>query len=100
MASKYLKPLHECNEVLNKVEGINYILLVADAVKEDSGQDKFVGGSGWNVEDGSTDPDFFSMVGGILEHFLDEADLKYTEKLKIIREFNDNLLKHITMKEE
>lgn len=100
MTHKYLKPLHECNDVLTRTDGINYVILVSDAVSEDSNQDKFVGGSGWNVEDGSTDPDFFSMVGGLIEHFLSESDLKYTEKIKLIREFNDNLVRHITLKED
>lgn len=99
MNRKYIKPLMACNKALSETEGINYIILVSDAIK-DGDVETFSAGSGWNVEYEDGGPDFMSMVGGLIEHFLSNSSLSYTDKLKLLREFNDELLKHITNEED
>lgn len=91
---KYIKPLRKCYEILKQTEGVNYIILCADVT--DDSEPKIAGGSGWNIKDGDTSPDFFSMVGGLVEHFLNEQDLSYMEKISLIKDFHGTLLKNLT----
>lgn len=101
MSKKYLEPLTECVGILSKAKGVNYVIIAADAVSKADSNEEFVGGSGWNVEDdGETDPEILVMIGGLLEHYLDELDASYLDKIKIINEFNTVLIDNITKKEE
>lgn len=93
--NSYLEPLRTCAKTLAEADGINYVFLVCNACDDEDAQ-HFRGGSGWNSEG---EPDFFSMAGGLIEHFLEESDLSYTDKLKIIREFYNNLVENLTNKE-
>lgn len=97
MDYKYLKPLQECSDILSETDGVNYIILCADADAEE--QDKVVGGSGWNIEDDSM-PDFFTMVGGIIEKYLDENSDSFVDKMKLVKAFYEELMTHLTMKGE
>ena len=91
MVKKYLTPLRECSKVLNKTKGVNYVILVCD--EADSSNITFHGGSGWHYDN---DPDFFTMIGGLVEHFLKESKLSYMDKLKLLKEFHSEIIEHIT----
>lgn len=97
MDYKYIKPLQECSNILSGTNGVNYIILCADADGEEP--DKVVGGSGWNIEDDSM-PDFFTMVGGIIEKYLDENSESFVEKMKLVNAFYEELMMNLTMKGE
>lgn len=100
MEKRYLKPLLECSKILDDADDVNYIILVSDAIKDDIHTSSFAGGSGWNVEYPEGGPDFLSMVGGLVENFLAESKLSYTEKLKLIRAFTNNIVMNVTNKED
>ena len=93
MERKYLEPLRTCAKTLKETEGVNYIILVADAAEED--REKFIGGSGWNIEE-TESPDFFTMVGGLIEHYLRENNIRYIDKVKLINAFSKELIENIT----
>lgn len=94
MERKYLKPLRDCAEILRNTEGVNYIILCSDAT--DSESPTYQGGSGWNVDDEKDSPGFFTMVGGLVEHYLSEQGYSYIEKVRAIGEFNKQLLENVT----
>lgn len=96
MTNKYLEPLRACSDVLKNAEGINYLIVVTDAVENDSERATFEGGSGWNIEYDDGGPDFATMVGGLIEQYMDENDMSYKEKLQTIRRFTNELLEHVT----
>ena len=94
MDGRYLKTLKDCAEVLKQAKGVNYIILCADATEED--EPVFIGGSGWNIDHSKSGPDFFTMVGGIVENYLNEQGLSYLEKIKAVNDFSTKLLECIT----
>lgn len=100
MKEKYLEPLRKCAKILNETDGVNYIFLMSDAIEDDKDQAMFAGGSGWNIEYDDGGPDFLSMVAGLIKQYLDESDMKYSEKVKLLRELNNGLLKSITYNKE
>lgn len=93
--NKYYKPLEECCNILKQTEGVNYIITCADAGDEEAEQS--LGGCGWNVEDDS-EPNFFSMVGNLIEQYFNANEIPYTEQLKLIRNFSSELVENITNK--
>lgn len=100
MKEKYLEPLRKCANILEETKGVNYIFLMSDAIKDDENLDMFAGGSGWNIEYDDGGPDFMSMVGGLIEHYLNASGMKYSEKVKMLRTLNNKLLENITYNEE
>lgn len=94
MERKYLEPLRGCFNTLKNANGINYIILVADSA--DKNNKEFIGGSGWNINEETDAPDFFSMVGGLIENYLSENDYSYIDKIKQINSFCENMLNSVT----
>lgn len=90
----YIVPLRQCCDILKKTKGVNYVILCANIV--DKNEPMIVGGSGWNIEDDETSPDFFTMVGGLVERYLEEQGLSYMEKIRLVKGFHDNLLNNLT----
>ena len=97
---KYLKPFRKCSDILKETEGVNYIIVATDAVEDDEEQALFAGGSGWNIEFDDGGPNFETMVGGLIEQYMEENGMSYKEKLKCIRRFSTELLEHVTDTEE
>lgn len=96
---KYLEPFNEVAEILSKVKGINYIISVVDST-DDPTKPCFVGGCGWSVEDAASGPDFFTMVGGLMEQFMVDNEMPYAKKLSVLRNFNKILIENITNMED
>lgn len=90
----YLEPLNKCHDILKDTEGVNYIILCADATDDD--EPEFRGGSGWHVDKDMPSPSFFAMISGIIWNFMEASRLSYTDRLKLCKEFNQDLLMVIT----
>lgn len=97
MDYKYIKPLQECTDILSETDGVNYIILCADADCEE--QDKVIAGSGWKIGADSM-PDFFTMVRGIITKYLDIHSESFVDKMKIAESFYKELITCLTMQGE
>ena len=94
---KYKEVLHKCFDVLKEEKGLNYLICVCNATNPDSND--AIGGHAWNitdVKDGDSQPDFPTMVGGLIESYLKENGYSYTDKLKFINALYQELLEHVT----
>lgn len=95
--AEYKKALDGCFDILKNAEGVNYILCVSKATDPDDVGS--IGGHAWNISDidsGESQPNFLSMVGGIIEAYLEENNYKYTDKLKFMNTLYNGLLERIT----
>lgn len=97
MEEKYRGKLKECFDILKNSEGLNYILCVCKATDPENEQS--IGGHAWNitdVKDGESQPDFVTMIGGMIESYLSENNYGYIDKLKFINAMYKELLEHVT----
>ena len=93
----YKKALRGCYDVLNNTKGINYIICVCDATSADDMT--ATGGHAWDrvlVDGKLSQPDFATMVGGMIESYLRENEYSYKDKIKFLRDFQAEMLDHIT----
>ena len=95
---KYRKKLNECFDILkDSKEDLNYLLCVCTAT--DPGAKDAIGGHAWNIADkkeGDSQPDFATMISGLIVSYLEENGYKYTDKLKFLNALYNELLDYIT----
>lgn len=98
----YKQPLEKCYDILKDSEDINYVLCVCDSTEQE--QKQSVGGQAWNVNtdgsDNETGPDFPTMVGNLIESYVDKNGYNYLSKVKFIRQLCSEIIEHITVKGE
>lgn len=94
----HIEPLKQCYKILQDSE-VNFALIVSEQVNAKDQPEYFDGGSAWNVDVG-TDPDFFSLVAGLINDYLTSGDMPYRAKLRLVNDFSKQLIETITMEGE
>lgn len=97
----YNKPLHECYDILKNADSINYILCVCDSADAEEGHS--LGGQAWNINTDDLEhqkqPDFSTMVGNLIEQYLENNEYSYKDKISFVRRFANEIIEHITIKQ-
>lgn len=96
--ANYNKPLHECYDILSNADNINYVLCVCDSANAKEGHS--LGGQAWNIntdnDENQLQPDFETMVGNLIEQYLENNELPYSKKIAFVRQFANKIIEHIT----
>ena len=96
----YKKPLQKCYDILKDSDDINYLLCVCDSTEKENKAS--VGGQAWNIntddEDNETGPDFTTMVGNMIESYVDSNGYDYISKVKFVRQLCNEIIEHLTSK--